>query len=117
MSPRITIKHVRFALETYASACKEAGLIPEGTHVHLEEGSQTYGRAWRVCLTGDMVRDEKGHPTYPKGSGCNRPPCGDDYLGWSAAEARTALLDRAQGMRAVLDRIGPQSEAEKGGVA
>lgn len=103
---RVTIVHVRSALAVYASACKEAGLIPEGMHVHLEEGSQTYGRAWRVYLTGDMVKDSDGHPTYPKGSGCNRPPCGDDYLGWSAAEARAALLDRAQGMRAVLDRIG-----------
>lgn len=110
---RITVTHVRSALERYASACKEAGLIPEGMHVHMEEGSQTYGRAWHVYLTGDMVKDADGRPTYPKGSGCSRPPCGDDYLGWTAEEARAALLDRTQGMRAVLDRMGSQSE--KGG--
>lgn len=103
MSKRITITDVRPALARYAEACKEAGLIPEGMHVGLAEGSQTYGRAWRVYLTGDMVRDEKGQPTFPKGSGHNRPPVGDDYLGWTAAEALAALQERTSGLWAGLE--------------
>ena len=100
---RTTKKHVESALAVYASACKAANLIPEGMHLILQEGSQTNGRAWRVYLTGDRVEIPE-HPfyAYPKGSGCSRPPCGDDYLGWSAEEARRTLQDRAAGMWAIL---------------
>lgn len=107
MSKRITIKDVRPALERYAEACKEAGLIPEGMHVILQEGSQTYGRAWRVYLTGIMVPDENGQPTFPKGSGYSRPPVGDDYLGWTAAEALAALRDRTTGIWAGMKNRKP----------
>jgi len=103
MSKRITIKDVRPALENYAEACKEAGLVPEGMHVILQEGSQTYGRAWRVYLTGDMVKDAEGRSTWPKGSGYSRPPVGDDYLGWTAAEAHAALWNRTAGLWAGLE--------------
>lgn len=103
MRKRITITDVRPALARYAEACKEAGLIPEGMQVGLQEGSQTYGRAWRVYLTGIMVRDAEGRPTFPKGSGHNRPPVGDDYLGWTAAEALASLQDRTSGIWAVLE--------------
>lgn len=99
---RITIKDVRPALERYAEACKDAGLIPEGMRIGMDEGSQTYGRAWRVYLTGIMVKDENGHPTFPKGSGFFNPPVGDDYLGWTAAEALAALQDRTTGIWAGL---------------
>lgn len=103
MSKHITIKDVRPALERYAEACKGAGLIPEGMRIGLQEGSQTYGRAWRVFLTGIMVKDENGNPTFPKGSGHSRPPVGDDYLGWTAAEAHAALWNRTAGIWAGLE--------------
>lgn len=112
MSKRITIKDVRPALENYAEACKEAGLIPEGMKIVLEEGSQTYGRAWRVFRTGIMVKDEDGHPTFPKGSGHFNPPVGSAYLGWTAAEALAALQDRTTGIWAGLEagRKGMRAE-------
>jgi hypothetical protein len=100
---RITIKDVRPALERYAVACKEAGLVPEGMHIILEEGSRTYGRAWRVYLTGDMVLGAGGERTWPKGSGYSRPPVGDSYLGWTAKEAHVALQERTSGIWAGLE--------------
>ena len=103
MSKRFTIKDVHPALTNYAEACKEAGLIPEGMQVVLSAGSQTYGRAWRVNLTGIMVKDAEGRPTFPKGSGHYNPPVGDDYLGWTAAEALASLQDRTSGIWAGLE--------------
>ena len=94
-----TIKRVEAAFRMHKAACKEAGLIPEGMHLELASGSQKNGRAWRLWMTGDRVKIAE-HPgyAYPKGSGSNRPPVGDDYLGWTLTEARIALQERTAGM-------------------
>lgn len=95
MTPK---QEVNNALRAYSRACSENGLIPEGMTLVLSEGSRLYGRGWRVNLTGLMVVDETGARTWPKGSGHDHPPCGDDYLGGSAREAAQILYARAAGI-------------------
>lgn len=94
---RITRAQLDSAFARHERLCREAGLIPEGMHMHLEEGSPLYGRAWRVCLTGDRVETPSG-PIWPKGSGCYNPPVGDSYLGQTTREAFEALWTRSAGM-------------------
>lgn len=66
-----------------------AGLIPDSARVHVEQGSQTYGRAWRLAI----IRDANG-------AHYNAPGI-DDYLGWSGAEARRSCGFILQTLQAV----------------
>ena len=60
----------------------DAGLMPKGWRTHVQEGSPTYGLAWRIAAV------------CPKtGAHCHHPAQGSagDYLGWSRAEANRSL--------------------------
>jgi hypothetical protein len=72
---RVTRADVTTALERLARAVAATG--GSATRWSVQEGSQTYGRAWRL-----FVRDERGAL-----SSTGLP----DYLGWSAREARDTL--------------------------
>lgn len=78
-------------LGRYVRACEALDLVPDGYRVGLDHGSKTYGRAFRVYLTG--IRAEDG--TYPNGSGHGHPPAGRDFLGMTKREAYDRLADRA----------------------
>jgi len=86
------------ALGRYARACKALGLIPPGKRIVMAEGSRINGRAYRVALSGIPVTDAASKTTWPNGSGHDRPPVGDDFLGMTKTEARAALLDRAEAL-------------------
>jgi hypothetical protein len=98
----ITNRDLYAALDRYVRVCDRLGLIPEGMRVGLDYGSKTYGRAFRVYLTG--VRAEDG--SYPQGSGHGRPPAGDDFLGMTKREAFNALADRARALEDVAYALG-----------
>ena len=89
----VTIADVRNMFARYQRANDAAELIPEGFHLVLTEGSKYYGNAYRVNLTGDIVKDANGHNTWPNGSGHDRPPVGDDYLGMTKRDAFNTLAD------------------------
>ena len=58
-------------------------------HLVLQEGSKTYGRAWRVHLTGGSKY----------GSGHWEPRGFSDYLGGTKAEAERTLRSLISGIR------------------
>lgn len=95
---RTTSADINRAFEAYVRACQDRGLVRPGSHLILESGSPTYGRPWRVYLTGLPVKDETGRYTYPNGSGYHNPPVGDSYLGTSKREACAVLWARVAGM-------------------
>ena len=90
MTHPVTIDDLRNAVERYANICTRLGLVPEGSHIGLDEGSQLYGRACRLYVTGNRADDG----TYPNGSGHSRPPLGDDYLGMTKRDAYHAIQER-----------------------
>lgn len=78
-----TIQQVRGAAVRYSEALRELGMLADDERLILNEGSRTYGRAWRI----NLVRP---------GSGAEfSPPAGSDFLGWTKAEAWQTLADRA----------------------
>ena len=101
----ITTKDLEAQFARYVRVCERLGLIPEGMQVGLDHGSKTYGRAFRVYLTGIPVETPNGW-TYPNGSGPSRPPAGDDFLGMTKREAFTVLADRARTLEDVARTTG-----------
>ena len=92
MSYKITTKDLDRQLSQYVNALKDLGMLPDGHRIVLDHGSKTYGRAFRIALTGEPVyNEEKGWYDYPNGSGHSFPPTGDDYLGMTKAEAYQTL--------------------------
>ena len=92
MSYKITTKDLERQHSQYVSALKDLGMLPEGYRIVLEHGSKTYGRAFRIALTGCAVwNEETQRYDYPNGSGHSYPPTGDDYLGMTKAEAYRTL--------------------------
>ncbi len=107
----VTVRDVRAAVARYESACREAGLIRAHERIALDEGSATYGRAWRVAVTDvlEPVRvvlpeTERGRVTHsgstfiaPTGwrfcSGHYSPPgtSASGFLGVTKAEAQQTL--------------------------
>jgi hypothetical protein len=88
---RITTADVRHALSHYVDACERYGISYDGIIV-LDQGSKTYGRAWRVYRTMWMGEDGKfctGHAN---------PPIGSDYIGATAREAYENLTTRTRTM-------------------
>lgn len=47
----ISVRDVRQMARRYERAARIAGLIADSERVHLQEGSPTYGRAWRVFIS------------------------------------------------------------------
>ena len=90
MSDRITNQDLDNMLSHYDKACRDMGMIKDGYHVVLSHGSATYGRAFRINVTGDAVKVD-GRWTYPNGSGHDYPPTGDDFLGFTKRDAYTTL--------------------------
>jgi hypothetical protein len=102
MSERVTLENVRRQARRYVELCEELGAIPAGFHVGLDEGSVTYGRAFRLFVSGDAVLTPEGGIGYPNGSGHGRPPFGSDFLGMTRAAAYEALLNRCDVLSDVL---------------
>ena len=102
----ITKTDVNTAFAEYERLCHEFGAVPDGFRVGLDEGSKTYGRAFRVYLVGKPVvhelADGTSAITWPNGSGHSRPPFGGDYLGMTKAEAFDALVNRNSVLQDVL---------------
>lgn len=70
------------------SELMQSGLIPSAARVHIQRGSRTYGRAWRL----HVIREDSGaHYNVP---------CCPDYLGWTGAEARNTCAWIADILRA-----------------
>jgi hypothetical protein len=82
-----TIADVRRVFSLLEADAKAAGLLPDG-RLHLEEGSATYGRAWRLVWTDR-------EPTKHSGRGAHfRPPRPlEDFLGSTKREAYEALVN------------------------
>jgi hypothetical protein len=86
-SERITMTDLRRALEQHVNALAAAGITYEG-RLGINEGSKTYGRAFRLYRTGI----DRGEPT----SAHYRPPVGDDYLGMTKRDAYDELTGRTR---------------------
>ncbi len=105
----VTVRDVRAAVARYEDACRAEGLIQAHERIVLDEGSATYGRAWRVAVTDvlEPVRDgspERGRVSHsgftfvaPDGwrfcSGHYSAPgtSGSGFLGITKAEAHQTL--------------------------
>lgn len=59
-------------------------------HLWLDQGSATYGRAWRLHAVGGQKYQTGHHDVFHMGSG---------YLGWTKAEAFQTLRGLEAGLR------------------
>lgn len=95
---RPTVKDVRCIFEQYAELVKEYGLVRPGYNLTLDEGSKTYGRAYRVYEVADRsLWGKKGNASDwsgEYGSGHYEPTIGYSYLGMTAREAHEAIAER-----------------------
>jgi hypothetical protein len=94
-----TTADLQRALASHVETLASVGITYEG-HLGLEEGSKTYGRAYRLYRTGQMVSDDNGGER--PATGHYSPPIGDDYLGMTKGEAYKALTSRT---RAIADTV------------
>tara|TARA_R110000803_G_scaffold56935_2_gene114547 strand:- start:17157 stop:17462 length:306 start_codon:yes stop_codon:yes gene_type:complete len=85
MSYTVTTKDLDRIFEIYATEIAAAGGVPDGARLILSHGSQTYGRAFRVNLTGDGTKPDVYN------SGHFKPLIGNDYLGMTKYEADQTL--------------------------
>jgi hypothetical protein len=99
MGDRITSADLKQALQNHVDTLARCGITYEG-RLGIDEGSKTYGRAFRLYLTGYMVPDDNGGVRPTTGHG--RPPVGDDFLGMTRAEAYETLQART---RAIADTV------------
>jgi hypothetical protein len=90
---RITMDDLRRALEQHAAALAAAGITYDG-RLGIDEGSKTYGRAFRLYRTGYLMPDRDGTMTPTSGHG--NPPVGSDYLGMTKREAYDELTGRTR---------------------
>lgn len=74
----------------YERLCRDLGLLADDERVIVNEGSKTYGRAFRVNL---MRAGSSAHFS---------PPAGMDFLGWTKREAWDVLADRCAVLTDVL---------------
>lgn len=87
-----TTTDLRYALERLARDMSSAGL--DTSHLHLEHGSKTYGRAFRLYLRDPQTG---GLGTVPGMSSSG-------FLGMTKAEAVQSLDMLAQGVRMASER-------------
>jgi hypothetical protein len=92
MTTRITSKHVHEQLDWLKQELIEAGVFSVDDTFGVQEGSATYGRAWRIWLDG--------HINLPR-SFANQLGGGSGYLGDTAREA----VECVRGARRVLQAI------------
>jgi hypothetical protein len=85
MSRSVTIKDLEHMFEMYAAEVANAGGVPDGARLVLSHGSKTYGRAFRVHLTGDGSKPDVYNSAH------FRPMIGNDYLGMTKYEAHDSL--------------------------
>jgi hypothetical protein len=67
----------------------ELGLMPKSWQTHIQEGSPTYGRGWRIAAVCPKTGAHFNHPATASGG---------DYLGWSRTEANGQLRRIMQGL-------------------
>lgn len=94
MAERTTAQQVRSLAHHVGQLARDAGVLTEeqSRSVVVQEGSATYGRAWRLYLVGN-------HAAMFPFPGSN----GDGYLGMSKAEAWHTLSTMRNVLAAVLD--------------
>lgn len=82
MSERVTAYQLEQLVKMISDELRWAGLLPESTKVILEQGSKTYGRAYRIYTVN-----------YDKGGGYSDSPLhlGDGFLGATKREAWLSL--------------------------
>jgi hypothetical protein len=90
MRDRVTTKDLERQLEQYVGALKDLGMLRDGYRIVLSHGSKSNGIAFRINRTGECVMVD-GRYTWPNGSGHNNPPTGDDFLGFTKADAYHTL--------------------------
>lgn len=89
---RISVKDVEGVFKVYVDVFDSYGLVRDGFRLVLEQGSATYGRAWRVYETA-----------IGGGGGLSRPLVGSDYLGMTARQAYDCLHDRLSVVHGMAD--------------
>lgn len=82
MAERVTTHQLEQLVKMISEEMRWAGLLPESTKVVFEQGTKTYGRAYRIYTVN-----------YDKGGGYMDSPLhlGDGYLGMTKREAWIAL--------------------------
>lgn len=96
MKDRITDNDLDIMLARYARALDGLRItLNDGERIGLDHGSKTYGRAFRLFVTGEYREDGT------RCTGHSRPPVGDDYLGMTKREAFDTLADRCRVMEDV----------------
>lgn len=96
MTDRITNRDLSIMLERYKRALDTLGItLADGERLRMQEGSKTYGIAFRLYTTGVPGVHGEG------GTGHGRPPVGDDFLGMTKREAYDTLAERCRTMEDV----------------
>lgn len=93
MSQRVTVKDVRAAFGNLVTTATELGVRKPDEKWILQEGSMTYGRAYRIYL-------------QEQGSGglmATSLALSDGFLGMTASEAQQAIWMLRRGMQAVAE--------------
>ena len=100
MADRITRDDLAHALASHAACLSRCGLLdPDAGRLALDEGSRTYGRAYRLAW---VPTGETGH---------HRPPVGGDYLGMTAREAYDELTGRTSLIYDVVTALARKGDA------
>ena len=90
MSDRITVGDLERLIGRIDRYADTLGIIDHsrGERLGLDQGSATYGRAWRIFSTGLDGNTGHGDPFH----------LGSGYLGWSKAEAHLTLRGLEAGL-------------------
>ncbi len=121
-SDRITQADLDRALASHVETLDRVGITYDG-RLGIDVGSKTYGRAYRLYLTGklDVCQarpwSDKEHDgctacngtRLARCSGHYRPPVGSDYLGMTKREAYETLTTRTRTIAETAHEIGGQS--------
>ena len=79
---RETKKDTEAIVQHIHALTMDAGLMPKGWRTQVDEGSPTYGHAWRIAAVCPNTGAHYRHPAQGSAS---------DYLGWSRREANEKL--------------------------
>ena len=84
-------------IERIHSLTMDAGLMPKTWATHVQEGSPTYGRGWRIAAVCPKTGAHHRHPATGSSG---------DYLGWSRREANEKL-------RLIIQIVGAMGRTKK----